>query len=99
MVATVLLIVFNLVQKKFPQYLPKKLRTWDFLPRTFRSIFCGTSSSSLPVDVARSRPNSSRKVFPIELEQMASKSNVEMTNEAKEAEIIENQNFQEEIKL
>ncbi|XP_070533454.1 sodium-dependent phosphate transport protein 2B-like [Ptychodera flava] len=35
---TIIIVVINQLQKKAPQYLPRKLRNWEFLPQWMRSL-------------------------------------------------------------
>lgn len=36
------LVAFHIVQKKFPNKLPEKLRTWEFLPSSVYDVLCLT---------------------------------------------------------
>ena len=42
------LVAFHIVQKKFPNKLPEKLQTWEFLPSTVYDVLCLTVPEETP---------------------------------------------------
>lgn len=69
-IVCLLLIAFHIVQKKFPEKLPKKLQTWEFLPKPVFNVLCkvdeeNDESETNKVNSSQPRIGSS-KVAPLQ---------------------------------
>lgn len=64
-----LLVAFHLVQKKFPNKLPEKLRTWEFLPSCVYDVLCFTLPDECPSDSEDIEKNVNMKEMTIEEKQ------------------------------
>lgn len=56
-----ILVAFHFVQKKFPEKLPKKFRTWEFLPHLIYDVLCFVPPPSVSSDIEKNEIDDAEK--------------------------------------